>query len=313
MIDYNLLATRQNYPLELKIWMTERRIRQWKEAQGRVYVSFSGGLDSTVLLHMARRLYPNIKAAFCDTGLEYPEIKRFVKECGGDVDVIKPKMNFRQVLEKFGYPVISKEQSKYIRQARSDKTNEDRRKMLLSGTSRFSISKKWLHMVPAPIKISDRCCDVMKKQPFLAYNKAHKCAPMTAEMAIDSRLRLRTYLRYGCNVAGKKSTPQAFWTVQDVLQYARYYNLNFCSVYGDIAENIDEQLITTGVEHTGCIFCMYGVQEEGFPNRFQRLERSHPQLHKYCIETLGLGEILDYMGVPYRMPLTIEDFLCEIV
>lgn len=44
------LKQMQSLPLEIKIRMTERRIREWYEHyQGQVYVSFSGGKDSTVL------------------------------------------------------------------------------------------------------------------------------------------------------------------------------------------------------------------------------------------------------------------------
>ena len=40
---------RKNLPYELKLALTEKRIREWYEYWGGdVYVSFSGGLDSTV-------------------------------------------------------------------------------------------------------------------------------------------------------------------------------------------------------------------------------------------------------------------------
>ena len=113
------LKIRQALPLEVKIRMTEQRIREWVNEFGvdGVYVSFSGGKDSTVLLHIAREIYPDIKAVFVDTGLEYPEIREFVK--GFDnVDIIRPKMNFRQVIEKYGYPFISKEVSECVQGAR---------------------------------------------------------------------------------------------------------------------------------------------------------------------------------------------------
>ena len=99
--------------------MTENRITEWVNEYGEdgVYISFSGGKDSTVLLHIARRLYPNIKAAFVDTGLEYPEIRSFVKGFE-NVDWIKPKMTFKQVIEKYGYPFISKEVSECVDGAR---------------------------------------------------------------------------------------------------------------------------------------------------------------------------------------------------
>ena len=76
----NFLKQRQNLPLNLKIELTKRRIREFYEYfDGQVYVSFSGGKDSTVLLDIVRSLYPNVLAVFVDTGLEYPEVRQFVK------------------------------------------------------------------------------------------------------------------------------------------------------------------------------------------------------------------------------------------
>lgn len=109
----------QSLPLNAKVRMTQRRIREWVDEYGEdgVYISFSGGKDSTVLLDIARKLYPNIKAMFVDTGLEYPEIRKFVKQFD-NVDWIKPKMTFRQVIERYGYPFISKEVSECVYGAR---------------------------------------------------------------------------------------------------------------------------------------------------------------------------------------------------
>ena len=125
-MDINELRLIQNYPLELKIMKTKQRIREWVSEYGvdGVYVSFSGGKDSTVLLHIVREVYPDIKALYIDTGLEYPEVKQFVKTWD-NVDIIRPKMNFKQVIEKYGYPVISKEQSQYIYQYRNAKSEKN--------------------------------------------------------------------------------------------------------------------------------------------------------------------------------------------
>ena len=114
----------QALPLKIKISMTKRRIRDWVNEYGvnGVYISFSGGKDSTVLLHIAREMYPEIKAVFSDTGLEYPEIRQFVKTFD-NVDIVRPKMGFKQVCEQYGFPLISKEVSESVFGARKYLTN----------------------------------------------------------------------------------------------------------------------------------------------------------------------------------------------
>ena len=108
----------QALPLNIKIRKTEQRIREWYEHwEGQVYVSFSGGKDSTVLLDIARHVYPNMPAVFSDTGLEYPEIKEFVKSFP-NVTIVKPKHSFKQILTKYGYPIISKEVANVVDNAR---------------------------------------------------------------------------------------------------------------------------------------------------------------------------------------------------
>ena len=97
-MDINELRLMQNYPLELKIMKTQQRIREWVSEYGEdgVYVAFSGGKDSTVLLHIVRNLYPNIEGVFANTGNEFPEIVQFVRN-QENIKWVKPRKSFAKV------------------------------------------------------------------------------------------------------------------------------------------------------------------------------------------------------------------------
>jgi len=157
--------------------------------------------------------------------------------------------------------------------------------------------------VDAPFIISDKCCYHMKKSPAHRYTKDTGLHPITAQMACESTLRKDAWVKTGCNAFDSTypiSNPMSVWTEQDVLQYIYQNKLAIASVYGDIEYSGDGKLCTTGVKRTGCMFCMYGVHLEKGTNRFQQMKVTHPKQYDYCINKLGLGTVLDYIGVPYK-------------
>lgn len=299
----------QSKPLEEKIQITTARIIEWYERwDGQVYVSFSGGKDSTVLLDLVRRMYPDVLAVYINTGLEYPEIREFVKSID-NVKWLKPKMRFDEVIHKYGYPIVSKEQSAFIQEYRS--TKSDKLKDIRWNGNKYGrgkISEKWKFLVDADFKISDKCCDIMKKKPSYQFEKESGLHPIIGTMTNESAQRKSNWLMYGCNAFNKKrptSQPMSFWTEQDVLLYLKEKSIPFAKVYGEIVETECGKLSTTGADRTGCIFCGYGCHMDKAPNRFQRLQETHPKQYDYCIKDveengLGLGKVLDYIGVNYK-------------
>lgn len=322
---YDLIQM-QSLPLDIKIRMTKERIKQWYEYwDGQVYVSFSGGKDSTVLKHIVDSMYDDIPAVFVNTGLEYPEIQKFAMS-QKNVVTVRPEMRFDEVIKKYGYPVVSKEVAQTVWEAKKNaKTGKYAYRIkklngeLLDKNGKLSTYNipKWKFLLDAPYDISHKCCDVMKKRPAKTYERKTGRKAIIGTLASESTLRKTQWVKYGCNAFESKrptSQPLSFWTEQDILHYIKQFDVPYCSVYGDIIPDDEGTFLkTTGCDRTGCIFCMFGCHLEKEPNRFQRLKETHPRQYEYCIgggeyvdgkwqpskEGLGLGKVLDYINVKY--------------
>ena len=315
------LEQMQSLPLDAKIRMSMQRIQQWYYAfDGNVYVSFSGGKDSTVLLHLVRRMFPDVKAVFVDTGLEYPEIREFVKK-QENVVIIRPALNFKEVILKYGYPLPTKELAKKIHYA---KKGSSWAKKFVDGTavdsegrpSRYRVAERWHCLLDAPFEVSNSCCDVMKKAPFRKFERETGLKPFIGTMACESKMGSQAWERTGCNAFESEhphSAPMSFWTQNDVLTYVRTYGLELASVYGDVVETgrqieqferLVPELKTTKCDRTGCMFCMFGCHLEKSPNRFERMKETHPKQYEWCMRSLeegglGLDDVLTYVGIKH--------------
>lgn len=288
--DLETLKGLQELPMKKKVLESRTRIAEWHDYwEGKVYVSFSGGKDSTVLLQLVRMDYPDVPAVFCNTGLEFPEIVKFVRQ-QEDVTWLRPKLNFREVLERYGYPVASKEVAQKLHEYRTTKSDKLRHKRWHGDDNKYrsgKIPEKWKFLADAPFRVSHMCCDVMKKRPSKKYEKETSRKPYIGMMTEDSHFRKQTYLRGGCNAyEGRgRSMPLAFWREEDIWEYIRSRDIPYCEIYDK------------GYSNTGCVFCAFGAHKET-PNKFQQLATSHPKLYAYCMDKLGMAEVLDFCGIP---------------
>ena len=303
MVTPEELKVRQVLPLEDKITFSLVIIREWYEYwQGKVYVAFSGGKDSTVLLHLVRSLYPDVPAVFSNTGLEFPEIVQFVNTVP-NVIKLRPRKTFRQVIQQCGYPVVSKKMAQYLYEVRNAKGDTPTKRLRLTGiksdgsySEMSKISNKWQYLVDAPFNISEKCCVHMKKYPAKEYSKKTGRMPFLGTMASEGKQREHNYLRYGCNAfdlaSQPRSAPIAFWLEDDIWNYIRTHKVPFSKIYD------------MGYSRTGCVFCGFGAHLEAGENRFQRLKKTHPKLWRYCMDKLGIREVMQYCGVPVETKYT---------
>lgn len=323
----------QSGSLNDKIGIAQARITEFiSRTDGKFYVSFSGGKDSTVLAYITAQcccLMGNKKLTlwYSDTGLEYPELKKHVKsykeflqnefpeleielviDCPRNKD--GKRISFKQVIEGYGYPLISKEVADNVYRARRGSKNAiDRMNGLNPDGTPSSFKKanvKWKFLLDAPFEISNKCCTIMKKKPAKKFEKESGLHPIIGTMACESAYRKTGWLRTGCNAFDSQrisSQPLSVWLDSDVLEYIVKYHLPYPSVYGDILQDKNGKYYTTGCDRTGCMYCGFGCQtEKKFPNRFQRLKQTHPMIWEYCMKPwneggLGMKEVLEYINV----------------
>jgi len=310
-------------PLGAKITRTKHLIREWYEAHdGLVYLARSGGKDSDVVADILLDMYKDVPHVFADTGNELESVRQHIMDeiaRGHPIEIVYPEMSFEEIVEKHGYPVISKKVSRQISDLKlPDGVRESSKKLYWDGiksdgtiTKSFKLSEKWRYLKDAPLNVTNKCCGILKINPTKPYEKETGRKPIVGTMADESKTRLNSYFRGGCNafnMSSPASRPIMFWTEQDVLQYIKGKNLSIAGAYGDIVKS-DDVLVCTGDKRTGCKFCLFGVHLEKGENRIQRLARIEPESYRHCIEDLGYDRVMDIIGVdwkPYRKDIQMD-------
>lgn len=290
------LMERQSWSLHQKIDHSLGVIDQFcSRMDNKVFVAFSGGKDSTVLLDLCRVLNPNIKAVFCNTGNEYPDIVQFVRRLqatdGYNIEIIRPGILPKEVVKAYGFPLVSKELSRMINDLRycpgGVKAKRARGEIECSWKS-AKLPKKYEFLVNATFDTSHKCCYFLKKKPFRQYESHTGLHPILGTMAAESQQRTAAYIRRGgCNSFERKieSLPLSIWTEQDIFDYMAERKLTIADIY------------SKGAKRTGCMFCGFGCQMPG-DNRFTLLKALYPKFYALFME-------YENKGVKYRDALNM--------
>ena len=335
----NEFLQKQSLPYEAKVRHATKRAwefydKVYGELNAECYVSV-GGLDSIVLLCFLRSI-----------GIDVPAVSVSILEDKGNQEIhkqlgviaIKPYKSKTQVLNEFGFPVISKAKANkinYLLQANAVKQTYI--KAIMTGdmgeqgdykhSNRIKLQDKWIKLfggnyaemrpdldiasVPN-FKVSDKCCYYMKEKPCQDWAKEHNAYPYLGLMASEGGQRATGLMKNGCNYYGKntiRSCPFAIFTRQDLLQLALDLEVPVPRAYGEIKRNEKGELYTTKAQRTGCSMCGFGVHLEKRPHRFDRLREDNPKEWEYWMnrcckdengELYGWGRVLDFIGVEWR-------------
>lgn len=279
----------QKQPYKWKVEHALDVIREFVEHEGEngVYVSFSGGKDSLVLLHLVRSIYPDVTAVFANTGIEFPEQVKFVRSFP-NVTEVHPIKHFPKIIKENGIVYPSKEVAMYIRDANKGcryAVNGLRGLDIEGKENRYKARfKRWAYLMDCGVKISPDCCELMKERPLRDYEKMNGKSPIIGTRAQESFRRAVGWMKSGCNsFNGKhyKSTPLSLWVESDVWRYIDENNIKLSPMYSE-----------AGMKRTGCMFCPVPIAH-GDNKNIEYARSHHTKFYETIMIKLGLEAMLE--------------------
>lgn len=301
-----------------KLLKASHRIEElFFRTNGKCYVSFSGGKDSTVLLALIKMsidsyvLPPKgIKAIFSNTGVELLATIEFVEWCKSsgwyeNIEIIKPEKSFAYILKTFGKPMKSKIKSEYIDQWHNGEITESLKRLLIDGKTRSGkracktvLADKDMHMVHDDFNIltSSKCCNYLKKKPFRKYEKENNILGVITglranefgarELALKKNKggdRLCTYVKNGIEFI----SPLVDWSESDIDFFIEKYNVPLSKAYTQY-----------GLKRTGCVGCPFNPK---LKDDLKILYFYEPQKYKMCMFFLKDVYIAQDIKLPFDL------------
>jgi len=271
-----------------------------KYGEDNFYIAFSGGKDSTVLHYLVDMAIPNnkIPRVYVNTGIEYTSVVNFVKDMAEKDErfkIVKPSVNIKQMLEKYGYPLKSKEHSLKISQYK----NGSRAKYVMLykdgydgvDNSRFQCPKilKYQYDDNFTLNISDKCCYKLKKEPFKKWQKENgKTITMTGLRKGEGGQRANII---NCIITKNGSIvkfhPLLVVSANFENWFIDKYKIKLCELYYK----------PFNFERTGCKGCPYSLNLQ---EQLEVMEQLLPNEYKQC-ESIWKPVYDEYRRIEYRL------------
>ena len=241
-----------------------------------------------------------IPRVFSNTGIEYNAIVKFVKDLAEQDSrfvIITPKLNIKQMLEEVGYPFKSKEHSQKLKEFRNmGYVSTNYLSKYLTGINKdgtktnFKCPKVLLYQFSKdyPLKISDLCCNELKKKPFKKWQKENnKSIAMTGMRKEEGGLRLKINCVVTKNNEIVKFHPLAVVSEDWEEWFINKYNIQLCELYYP----------PYNFKRTGCKGCPFALTLQ---ENLDTMEKLLPNERRQC-EFIWKPVYEEYRRIGYRL------------
>lgn len=290
-----------------------KQINKEYDLEKNAYISFSGGKDSTVLHYLIDMALPNnnIPRVYLNTGIEYFDIVKFVKQMqakDGRIVINNSGVNIKKMLEEKGYPFKSKEHAHKMELFQNGSTCEFVKKYLdFESNSRYRCPKILRCQLDKnyPLKISDKCCYELKKKPAHKWAKEnHKSIVMVGLRMEEGGQRVNAK---NCLVFDKKEKLKEFKPINPITDewtdwFIESHNIQLCKLYYP----------PFNFKRTGCKGCPFSLDLQ---KQLDVMEKLLPAEKNQC-EVLWKPVYDEYRRIGYRIrkkgtyyQTSIDDFL----
>lgn len=307
-----------NIELEMAVKDAIFRIkRDYERTNGKIYLSFSGGKDSTVLAHliMMSNLPTNIPFVFSDTGIEMEAIKNFVNDFPyPNIVKVKPRKPFSKIIKEYGKPTISKLKSEGLSTYQKhidDPFSTARTRQLITGkrekngeasdlTTNYKLANKHMHFLhpDTEFKIANKCCMYLKKYPFQDFVKENDMyGTFTGVRSDEGGIRSIKY-KSCVDISTKNgheyvtSMPIIDWSNEVLEAFIKEYNIKLSDAYTKY-----------GCTRTGCCACPFS---KNLKTELKILYHFEP--NKYKAMMYWMKDVYMYQEIECDWD---EEYMCE--